>query len=249
MRLLLAQPVQIRRGKKIHRQQQVARRIVAVPGAPRIGFGQPPPAHPIPNPVMPFEDAWPHRQPGQLPCGRGAIPRQYQPQLPGQRRAHSIGQHHGVSPRRQRAHRDSHRQRSGRIRAEELRVGRRGLAARVQQVYIAQLELPALDERRCLFYRRANSLPCRGLLRQQIGLQRSKVLPRYRGRQAAGNRCQRIAVQRPQLSLRGAAHRAACQRPQQQRHYETAGILEDSRCASLHTSSLFRILSNDPSNV
>ena len=112
MRLLLAQLFEIRRGEKIHRQQQVMRRIVAEPRAPRIGLGQLAPAHPIPHAVMPVEGAWPHGQSRQLPCRRGAVPRQNQPHLPGQRRAHRIGQHHGITARRQSAHIDGHSERS-----------------------------------------------------------------------------------------------------------------------------------------
>ena len=93
-----------------------------------------------------------------------------------------------------------------------MRIGRGGLAGCVKQVQVPQLELTAFDQRRRLFHRCSNAFPCGCLLRQQIGLQRGIILPGYRIRQTAGNRRQRIAVQRPQFSLRGAAHRMAFQR-------------------------------------
>ena len=52
----------------------------------------------------------------------------------------------------------------------------RGLVGRVQKIHIAQLELPAFDQRRSLFHRGANAVPLRGFLRQQVGLQRVEIL-------------------------------------------------------------------------
>ena len=81
------------------------------------------------------------------------VPGQDDAHLPCQRRSRRIGQHHRVAARRQRVHGDGHGQRAARVRAEKLRVGGRGLAGRVQQVQIPQLNLPALDQRRGLLDR------------------------------------------------------------------------------------------------
>ena len=119
---------------------------------------------------MPFKDARPNRQSRQFPCHRRAVPCQNQTDLPRQRRSHGIGQHHSVTPRRQRAHIDGHGQRSCGIRAEELRIRGRSLLACVEQVEVPQLELTALQQWRRLFHGGADSLPLRRFLRQQQGL-------------------------------------------------------------------------------
>ncbi len=218
--LLLTQLFQIRRGKKIHRKQKITGGIVAVPRAPGIGLGQRPPAHPVPHAVVPVEDARPHRQSGQLPRGRRAIPRQNHAHLPGLGRSQRIGQRYGVASRRQCIHVDSDGQRPRGIRAKKLRILRRGLVARVQHVEIPQLKLPALHQRRRLLHRPANALPLRRFLRQQHGLQSGVVLRNHRVCHFGDRRRQRIAVQRPQFGLRGATRRTASQRRQQQRQRE-----------------------------
>ena len=108
--------------------------------------------------------------------------------------------------------------------------------------------MPALDQRRSLFHRRANAVPLRGLLRQQVGLQRGEILRHHRGRHSARGRGQRIAIERAQFGLRGAARRPAFERRQQQRRHRYTNPPSDAHSCQhpLCPKITARISASDP---